>query len=162
MLPNRCLIVASGNSLSEGLESLKPFLEKEVSFIINFNHHYMKGTVNTFCDDEYYVQEKPFLDNVGLVIGKNNIKFGKTLPVGDNLILLEAAGRYFGSKSWEKGFYSGALTGLFTLTLAIALGFKEIFLLGYDFSAIGGKTHFYQGNSEGIGIVKKPDEEPGA
>jgi hypothetical protein len=42
------------------------------------------------------------------------------------------------------GFYSGHLTGLFALTLAIALGFKDIYLLGYDCCEYKGKTHFYQ------------------
>lgn len=42
------------------------------------------------------------------------------------------------------GFYHGQLTGLFSLTLAIALGFKNIFLLGFDCCEYNGKTHFYQ------------------
>jgi len=160
---NRAIICASGNSIAEGLQkSLINAIENECTFIINFNHHYMKGTVNTFCDIEFYNQEKSHLDKCGLVIGKNNPHFNTIYPVGDNVILLEAAGRYFGKKSFQRGVYSGALTGLFTLTTAIALGFKEIFLLGYDFAAINGKTHFYQGNKEGIGIVKKEAGEPGA
>lgn len=42
------------------------------------------------------------------------------------------------------GFYSGHLSGLFSLTLAIALGFKNIYLLGYDCCEYKDKTHFYQ------------------
>jgi len=34
--------------------------------------------------------------------------------------------------------------GIWSLTLAIALGFKEIYLLGYDCCEINGQTHFYQ------------------
>lgn len=41
-------------------------------------------------------------------------------------------------------FYSGHLSGLLSLTLSIALGFKEIYLLGFDSCEINGKTHFYQ------------------
>jgi len=42
------------------------------------------------------------------------------------------------------GFYTGHLSGLFSLTLAIALGFKNIYLLGYDCCEYKNKTHFYQ------------------
>lgn len=42
------------------------------------------------------------------------------------------------------GFYHGHLAGLISTTLAIALGFKEIFWLGMDCTEIDGKTHFYQ------------------
>src|SRR6185436_20116530 len=42
------------------------------------------------------------------------------------------------------GFYHHHFTSLFTLTLAIALGFKKIYLLGLDCCEINGKTHFYQ------------------
>ena len=34
---------------------------------------------------------------------------------------------------------------MYSLTLAITLGFKTIFLLGADGKEINGKTHFYQG-----------------
>lgn len=50
------------------------------------------------------------------------------------------------------GFYSGHLVGLFSLTLAIALGFKTIYLLGFDCCEYKGKTHFYQ---DDIDLEKK-------
>lgn len=42
------------------------------------------------------------------------------------------------------GVYTGHLSGLFALTLAVAMGFKEIYLLGFDCCSYKGKTHFYQ------------------
>lgn len=42
------------------------------------------------------------------------------------------------------GLYHAQLVGLFTLSLVIALGFTEIYLLGFDGRSINGKTHFYQ------------------
>jgi predicted Zn-ribbon and HTH transcriptional regulator len=48
------------------------------------------------------------------------------------------------SKIRRTGFYSSHLVGCFALTIGIALGFKEIYLLGYDCVEIENKTHFYQ------------------
>jgi len=42
------------------------------------------------------------------------------------------------------GFYHNHFVSLFALTLSIALGFKEIYILGLDSCEINGKTHFYQ------------------
>lgn len=42
------------------------------------------------------------------------------------------------------GFYHGHLAGIISTTLAIALGFKKIYLLGLDCNETNGKTHFYQ------------------
>ena len=73
-------------------------------------------------------------------------------------------------KLWNCGVFPCHLSGLFSLSLAIALGFKDIFLLGCDCTGINGKTHFYQdllkpeqmknnGNFSGVGtrlIHNKP------
>lgn len=42
------------------------------------------------------------------------------------------------------GFYHIHLAGLISITLAIALGFKYIYLLGMDCCETNGRTHFYQ------------------
>lgn len=49
-----------------------------------------------------------------------------------------------GNQVQKWGFYSSQLVGLFSLTLAIALGFQEIYILGMDCCEYKGKTHFYQ------------------
>lgn len=163
MLPNRCIIVGGGSSITEGLQKgLIPSLQNECVFVINFAYHDFPATINIFADHEFYLDNKENLDKCGLVIGKNTPKFGKIYPIGNNLILLEPAGRYFGKQSLKKGVYSGALSGLFALTTAISLGFQEIFLLGFDFCAINGKTHYYQDDGRGLGMVRKEAGEPGA
>ena len=51
---------------------------------------------------------------------------------------------------------------VFSLTLGIALGFKEIYLLGNDFCEINGKTHFYEKDkleNQIIGIIKEKGEQ---
>ena len=161
MLPNRAIIIGSGSSIKEVQSSLPSALEKECTFVINWGYHDFPATVNTFVDYEFYNQEKAELDKLGLVIGRDDPKLSKVFPVGDNVSLLSGAGRYFGKQSWNNGFYSGALSGLFTLTVAIALGFQEIYLLGYDFCEINGLTHYYQGDGRNLGIKKVPAGEPG-
>lgn len=44
----------------------------------------------------------------------------------------------------QPGFYHAHLSSMFSLSIGIALGFKEIYLLGSDAKEINGKTHFYQ------------------
>jgi hypothetical protein len=71
-----------------------------------------------------------------------NRKIDRSHP---NTILLPNSGIYHGKKSLKEGVYTKQLIGIWALTLAIALGFKEIYLLGYDCKEINGQTHFYQG-----------------
>jgi hypothetical protein len=95
------------------------------------------------------------LDNYPLLLTRqHNIK-------ERNYITINATGNeYHGMESIEKGVYSMKLVGLFSLTLCIAMGFKEIYLLGYDFGepidkAGSGKTHFYQKDFIHRGVGKK-------
>jgi len=162
MLLKRCTIIGGGNSIAEGLQKgLLSALENECKFVINFASYDFPSTANIFVDHEYYVQEKPHLDKMGLVIGRNDPKLKRIYSVSDNVILLNGSGYYFGKQSIEKGVYSGALSGTFALSLAISLGFTEIFLLGMDFGAVNGKTHYYQDDGRNLGIVKKESGEPG-
>ena len=73
------------------------------------------------------------------------LKNNKISRIHGNTLLLPHSGKYFGKESFKKGFYSRHLIGLFALSIAINLGFKEIYLLGYDCCEINGQTHFYQG-----------------
>ena len=45
----------------------------------------------------------------------------------------------------NQGIYGGTNSGFGGLMLAIALGYKEIYLLGYDFECTDGKTHWHDG-----------------
>ena len=61
-----------------------------------------------------------------------------------------------GNKIQSFAFYSGHLNGLFSLTLAIALGFKNVYLLGYDATEYKEKTHFFQ---DKVNLTKKNDKD---
>ena len=149
---NRLIIVGGGNSISEGIEKgLWNKIAKEYTFGINSAINFYEPTIPIFCDWYFYKDNKEALDKYYLVIGKFDGKIGNTpkyqCQKGDNLVMLKPHKNYHGAQSWEKGFYSPILTGCFALTVGIALGFKEIYLLGYDFTELKGKTHFYQNDS---------------
>ena len=149
---DRLIITGGGNSMSEGIEKgLWEKLSKEYTFGINSSIYFHEPTIPVFCDWYFYKSNKLELDKYPLVLGKFDGKIGNSnnhkCPKGDNLIMLKPHKNYQGADSWEKGFYSAILTGCFSLTIGIALGFKEIYLLGYDFTEINGKTHFYQKDS---------------
>jgi len=151
MLPNRCLIVASGNSLSEGLmNGLSNYFDTEVCFSLNDNIRFFDTTVAMVGDWTAYADRYDYFKSHPLVIGKydchfeNKIEGARYCPKQEGLILLKSSGAYHGEEGLSKGLYSAKLTGMFALNLAIRLGFKQIFLLGFDAVAINGKTHWYQ------------------
>lgn len=49
------------------------------------------------------------------------------------------------ARSWEKGIFTGNNSGVGALMLAVALGCNPIYLLGYDASHSGGRSHFHSG-----------------
>lgn len=164
-LPERVIILGGGASMREGKWD-KPIsemplwtkLSTECTFGINSIFEFFTPTVLTFVDYYFHSTNKVKLDNLPLIIGKTHPNPNKC-PKGDNLVLLPVSNKYYGKQSLTQilnpkkpknkrlekaGIYTSQLTGLFTLTLCIMLGFKEIYLLGFDFGEVDGKTHFYQ------------------
>ena len=120
------------------------------NYSIGLNFWFQFGCKTTFClsgDFQFYEDNKEKLKNLPLIIASADpqLKNQKVSRIHDNTILLPNAGIYFGKDSWEKGFYTKQLIGIYAITIAIALGFTEIYLLGYDCIEINGQTHFYQG-----------------
>jgi len=161
---SRLIIIGGGNSISEGINSgLWDALSTECTFGINSLIYFFKPTIPFWGDWYFYKKNKEELDKYPLVIGMFDGKIGNgknfKCPKGSNLLMLPTSSEYYGENSWEKGFYSRNLTGLFSLTVGIALGFKKIYLLGMDFCEVNGKTHFYQKDSfekQEIGKIIKP------
>lgn len=152
-LPKRAVIVGSGWSIRNGdnetVSRDLPIWNKiknEYTFGLNYAFRYMTPTVSTFVDFQFYVENQSALDKLPLIVGKYDGQLVKKYPISANAILIPRAKKYHGIDSWEHGFYQGLLNGLFSLTLVIALGFKEIYLLGFDANALGPneETHFYQ------------------
>jgi hypothetical protein len=165
-MDKRCIIIASGASIRSGIElGLSNYLEREVTFSINDNIKFIDSTVAMFGDWCCYRDRFDLFSKHPLTIGRFDMHIGRSIegatpcPKHDSLILLQGSGKYHGAEGLSKGLYSSVLTGAFTLNLAIRLGFKQIFLLGFDCCEINGSTHWYD-NVEGAGQFLNYEGKP--
>ena len=137
------------NGFKNGLDlELEEIIKSNYS--IGLNYFYKYGCETTFScsgDWQFYMDNLEDLKNIPMIIASEDpqLQNNKKSRIHDNTILLKHSGKYFGKESLKQGVYSRQLIGLFSLSLAIALGFKEIYLLGYDCCEINGQTHFYEG-----------------
>lgn len=150
------VIVGGGPSISEGIPlGLWQKLEGYWTIGCNSAFKFFTPTILTFVDhQQFYKQFSKELKQLPLLIGKHypslaQVKHSNTYLMRDS--------RQF-DITLKQGVYSGSLCGLFSTTLACHLAKDvEIFLLGFDFGAIGSvngrqRTHFYQGQIEHRGI----------
>ncbi len=129
------------------------------NYSIGLNHFYHYGcatTFTSFVDSEFYEDTYKDLKALPLVIGKLSpvLKRHQHDITHPNTILFKKSNAYKGKESFKEGVYSAQLVGIWAMSIAIALGFKEIYLLGFDCCVVNGKTHFYQGV---IDLKKKRD-----
>ena len=167
----RCVIIGGGNSIQEGIDKgLWDKLKNEVTFGCNEAFKFFSPTAITFVDWTFYKCRYKHIHNYPLVIGKHNPAIGfwyrgkggtkyQKCSEGATLEMIQGSGKYFGKDSLKKGVYSGVLCGLFTTTLAIALGYDEIYLLGFDFGQKNGKTHFYQNMNDVGQFIDENNQE---
>ena len=155
------IICGSGNSIpflnsrynSNGFKhGLEPKLEDIIkhNYSIGLNYWFRYGcetTFNTSGDYQFYLENSRKLEKEPLLIVAHDpqLKNAKVDRTHENTIVLKHSGKYNGKDAWQKGFYSRQLIGIWALSLAIQLGFKEIYLLGYDCCELNTRTHFYQG-----------------
>ena len=158
--------MASGASIKDGfMYGLSNYLEREVVFSLNDNISFIDSTVAVFGDHECYRDRFKLFSKHPLTIGRFDMHIGRTIegalpcPKHDGLILLQGSGKYHGDEGLSKGLYSAVLTGAFTLNLACRLGFKQIFLLGFDCGATGKSTHWYD-EVPGAGCFKDYEGQP--
>lgn len=159
-MDNPIIICGSGNSIpflnsryynnhfSHGLDSQLEEIIKG-NFSIGLNYFFKYGcdtTFTSFADWQFYEDNIKELEQLQLIIGSydQSLKNHKENKTHKNTFLLENSGIYNGKDSLLKGIYCKQLIGIWSLSLAIALGFKEIYLLGFDACEIHGQTHFYQ------------------
>lgn len=159
--PKRCIIIGSGYSVKEGIEKgLWDIIQHEFTVTMNYAYRYFDGTVHTYADWMFYKNNKNDMDKLPLIISPAHAQLipkHNKIPVQGNTFLLKRGRKtYMGRNSLTEGIFPCSLNGLFTLTTFIALGFTEIYLLGYDFGATGpnDETHFYQGEitHRGVGM----------
>lgn len=166
-MTNRCIIIGSGNSIRQGDYTtfskdlpIWKLIKDEYTIGINWSKNYFDSTIQLYSDTDFWQTEKESLRNLPLVVTKQDAFYGretkkmwKEVFRFENIYILPGNRNHKGVESWKLGFYTGKLSGIFSISLAIALGVKEIFLLGMDCKAIDGRTHFYQGDS-GAGDIK--------
>jgi len=174
----QCVLLGSGASIREGIDKdlwnkikgqniwslnyawlTMPYLPKRELFVDN----------NFFKDNVVKLQE---LAEKGVeVIGKFHSKNAYIDKITKYKTTREKA-KYFGKESIKKNLiFRGAmgLVGMFALSLAIAEGYNEIYLLGYDFGTVSLEekfTHYYQDKlnvkSSGVGrpiVYRTPKNE---
>ena len=131
----RIFILASGPSL-DGFNLRK--LDNETTLGINYICRYYKPTVLLFGDLEVYTSHKDIIDAMDC------IKVTKdTNPGLPGVYRVPISQTFNGEEGLSKGLYTDFLTGFMAISLAIALGFDEIYLLGYDGKFKDGQGHFY-------------------
>lgn len=152
-MKNRCIILGSGASISEGIDKgLWDYLSKEVVLSCNYNYSIRnpkrcpEPTANVFFDAKFYVWNKEEIDTWPLVFAPYENQVVKVCK--DSNVWILPANKVdsmicTGKEAWDVGFFKGHFVQNFATSIAIALGFNEIYLLGANFCSIGSHTHYY-------------------
>lgn len=137
------IIIGGGNSIKDFDFTL---LKDYFTFGLNHICRYLETTALLWLDTGFYHMNRQYID------AKNVVKITRYLNNGQlpqDIIKLKTEKQYFGTRGLNKGLWKGklgGLAGLFSLSLAIALKFKTIYLLGFDMNITDGKTHFHSLN----------------
>jgi hypothetical protein len=144
MLPNRVFILGGGSSIRQNQWSvpisqlpLWSWLKGEFVINTNYGEKFFSSTAMMYSDYQFYYCNKEWIDNVLLVIGKEDGYYRRegSVKLGNNVLLTK-----------DLHFQ---LIGIAAIDLAIKLGIKEIFLLGFDSTEIDGHTHYYDDTNIG-------------
>ena len=159
--PNQLIIIGGGHSLKEGIDKgLWNRLKGKFTIGLNYSYNFSNSTILCYVDGsgQFYDEErkKEKFQKLPLIIGK---KPGDIKILPNTTILKMNDVKYF--RDIRLGCYKSNLVGLFALSLGIyLLDEGEIYLLGYDYGAIGkakdgrALTHFYQNQIKHRGIGK--------
>ncbi len=137
------------NGFQHGLPmKLETIIKGNYSIGLNYLWKFgCKTTLTMFNDWQWYVDNSRAIKKLPLIVGAYDpsLKNRNIDRTHSNTILLNVDNKgYYGKEAWGKSFYARQLVGIFAINLAICLGFKNLYLLGYDCKEINGKTHFYQ------------------
>lgn len=153
---NQLIIIGGGASIREGIDlGLWDKLKDKFVLGTNYSFNYFIPTALCAVDWKFYDTEREKLKDLPLVITRDRKKSTTYMP---NTLPLQTDMHY--KRDLSTGVYSGVLTGIFSLTLAIyLLDVGDIFLLGMDWTkakdgASVPHTHFYQGQIGHRGIGK--------
>ncbi len=158
----RVIILGSGNSIrEEGLKTyphLFDMLSAQLIFSCNYNYKYLKFKpfANFFIDPEFYEENKEDLDKYQLNVVSRYIAIRHPeINEKDNYLVIKENNKTISPQNFKDGIYVGRLTGIFAISFALTLDVKEIYLLGFDFGAVGDRTHWYDLKHRGVGFNEK-------
>lgn len=147
---NRVICVGGGSSAKEGIELdlWNKIKDKADIFSINFAYLAMPYTPTAQCwlDTSFFRNQ---VDSLLPLHDKGCKLYTKTHGKYDNIPVINQLPTVKEKVHPADKLYIGTqgLSGFFALSLVISLGYKEIYLLGYDFgtkSMSDINTHFYQ------------------
>ena len=128
-----------------GGASLKNFdfsrLKNEITIGINYAFKFFDPTYLIWCDERVYNQNKEEIDRL------KSIKYAPSWWIGghwQDVKGFQITTIFYGKEGLVKGLFGGKpeacwMTGTLAISLASALGYSPIYLLGFD----GDKTHFH-------------------
>lgn len=121
---DRIILVGNGNSVADGLQGgLVYHLKKEIVFCINQINFLFNPCAVCFSDADRYGELRSYYGEKFILIGRNL----QPLKGDKNTFSIDTP---------------NALGGIVALRVALKLGFKEIYLLGYDWGKVGGKLRY--------------------
>jgi len=153
-------ILGSGYSVRQGMWSypatslsLWEALRHEFTISLNWGYKFCQPDISMYADYKWYENERQELKKLPIVIGPNDDHYYRkgNKTIEKNTYLYKGWHQYI-QNDWNK-VYVPQLAGIPAITLAVLLGCKEIYLLGYDAGCDEqGRTHFYQ-DIEGLGTI---------
>ena len=144
----RCFIIGSGPSLKD---FHFPRLNNEITIGINYCFKYFIPTILAFTD--YRIYSGAMIEKNGKRMPEDNravfenLDCIKITKIGNGNIpgvyYIPLSGTFNGADGLSKGLYTDYMTGIWAISLAVALKFSPIYLLGYDCKFDNGVGHFY-------------------
>ena len=132
-----CFIVAGGSSLKDFDFSL---LKQHFTIGINNAFTNWNPTINFATDHQFYIAVKDTEDwkrfkGLKVFMDIGNLEM-------DDIYYIKSVGYYGYPWDLKEGIHHGNNSGYGALNLALVLGFKTIYLLGFDMQPIDGKFHY--------------------
>jgi len=147
----RVFICASGPSLT-GFDFT--ILKNELTIGINYKFRQFTPDILVFCDSKVYTENnhKPIIDKLDCIkITKDRNRY-----LSNGIYALKnSKTMFYGRDGLTKGLYTSNLTGLFSLSLAIALRLEPIYLLGYDCSIEKGLHDYKDEPAKTVGRLRR-------
>ena len=146
-MAKRVFIIGGGSSL-KGFDFKR--LENEFTIACNVAFIDIKPTILVWIDGNFYEKYKNQIDKLDCLKFANIDSWRMNFK--EDIQLYKPVEEFYGKEGLEKGIYVGkvasSLTGIAAISIAVALGYEPIYLLGFD----GDNLHYHD-------RYDKPSEE---